>query len=301
MDSLVRRLRKQWLLLLLILPAVLSYFIFAYLPMFGVVAAFQKFDMIKGYFGSPFVGLQNFADILKSDDCRRIIGYTVAMSFVKLIIGFPAPLIFALLLNELLLKRFKRIVQTLSYLPHFLSWVIVSIIVYRVLDSNDGIITNILAWFGVSDLNILGEPKFFIPIVAISDMWKEMGFSAIFYLAALTTIDPELYEAAAVDGAKKIRQLISITLPGIAPTAVMLLIFSIGGLVSANFDQVYNLQNPLILMDTEVINTFVYRKAILGGYYSFSTAFGLAQGFVSFLLIITANYFSKKYSEVSIY
>lgn len=299
--GLAKQFRRQWRLLLFLLPGILCYLVFNYLPMLGIVVAFQDYSIFKGFFGSPFVGLKWFDYMIHDVNFTKVVGYTLTMSLSKLIFSFPAPIVFALLLNELLGLRFKKFVQTLSYLPHFLSWVVVAIIVYRALDPSSGILVPLLSLFGFKDIGLLTQVKFFIPIIVISDIWKEVGFSTIFYLAALTTIDPTLYQVAQIDGAGKTRQLIHITLPGIAPTAVMLLILSVGGIVNANFDQVYNLQNPLIALDTDVINTFIFKKAIQQGFYSFSTAFGLMQGIVSFILIYMTNYASKKMSGYGIY
>lgn len=296
-----KQFKKQWRLLLLLTPGILCYLVFSYLPMFGIVVAFQDYNIFKGFTKSPFVGLKWFQEMIRNVNFIKVILYTIKMSLTKLVLGFPAPIILALLINEICIKRFKKLVQTLSYLPHFLSWVIVSIIIYRVLDANDGIVNNIISLLGLDPIEFMGNAENFIPIVAFSEIWKEVGFGSIFYLAALTSIDPTLYEVAEIDGARKFKQLLHVTLPNIAPTIIMLFILSIAGLVSANFDQVYNLQNPLIQIDTEVINTYIYRKAILDGFYSFSTAFGLAQGVISFILIYFTNQLSKKISDVSIY
>lgn len=300
-NTVSKQFKKQWRLLLFLTPGILCFLIFSYLPMFGIVVAFQDYNIFKGFLRSPFVGFKWFQEMVGNDQFLKVLLYTIQMSFVKLILGFPAPIILALLINEIAIKKFKKIVQTLSYLPHFLSWVVVSIVIYRVLDSNDGIVNNIISHLGLTPIEFMGNAKNFIPVIAFSEIWKEVGFGSIFYLAALTSIDQTLYEVAEIDGARKFKQLLYVTLPSIAPTIIMLLILSVSGLVSANFEQVYNLQNPLIQVDTEVINTFIFRKAILDGFYSFSTAFGLAQGFISFLLIYFTNTLSKKISEVSIY
>jgi len=296
-----KKFRRQWRLLLFLLPGILCYLVFSYLPMAGIVVAFQDFSIFKGFFHSPFVGLKWFDYMIHNVNFVKVVTYTLYMSITKLLVSFPAPILLALMLNELRWLRFKKLVQTLSYLPHFLSWVVVAIIVYRALDPSSGILVPLLSLLGFKDVGLLTQSKFFVPIIVVSDIWKEVGFSTIFYLAALTTIDPTLYQVAAIDGAGKYRQLLHITLPGIAPTAVMLLILSVGGIVNANFDQVYNLQNPLIALETDVINTFIFKKAIQQGFYSFSTAFGLMQGIVSFILIFMTNRISKKISGYGIY
>ncbi len=293
--------RKQWQLFVFLAPGILCYLVFNYLPLAGIIVAFQDYSIFKGFLGSPFVGLKWFGVMLHDARFLQVVTYTLEMSVVKLLVSFPAPIVLALLLNEVRVRVFKRTVQTLSYLPHFLSWVVVAIILYRVFDPTDGVAIPILGLFGFDGTTVLRDSRYFIPLVAGSEVWKEVGFNSIFYLAALTTIDPTLYQVAAVDGARRFRQLLHITLPGIMPTAVMLLILSVGGIVNANFDQVYNLQNPLIALDTDVINTYIFKKGIQEGYYSFSTAFGLAQGVVSFILIYLTNRVSRRLAGTSIY
>lgn len=293
--------KRHWRIFVFLTPGILCYLFFAYLPMIGIVAAFQKYNPFGGYFKSPFVGLYWFKEIIGNPDFKQVVLYTITMSTAKIAVGFMPPIFLALLLNELSHRRFKRVVQTVSYLPHFLSWVIVSVIVYRVLDVNDGILNNLLAALNMDRILFMGESRYFITITILSDIWKEVGWGTIFYLAALTSIDIALYDAAAVDGAGRFKQFLHITMPGIMPTAIILLTLCIGGIVNANFDQVFNLQNPLILSDTEVINTYIYRKAMLNGQYSFSAAFGLAQGIVSFLLVYAANKISKKTTSIGIY
>jgi len=300
-NSIGYRFRRQWRLFLFLTPGFLCFFLFSYLPMFGIVVAFQDYSPFTGFLKSPFVGFKWFTQVFTSPDFLKVISFTLRMSVSKLVIEFLPPIILALLLNELIFVKYKRVVQTVFYLPHFLSWVVAAVIVYRVLDADDGVLNNLLIFLHIAPSNYLADAKYFIPITVISDIWKEVGWGTIYFLAALTSIDMSLYEAAAVDGAGRLRQTWHITLTGIMPTAIMLLILNVGGIVNANFDQVFNLQNPIIMSDTEVINTYIYRRAMMDGAYSFSTAFGIAQGAVSFLLIYVTNRISRRFTSISIY
>lgn len=300
-DSIPKIFLKQWRLFIFLAPALICFFVFNYLPMIGIVVAFQEYDPFLGFFKSPFVGFKWFGELFTSNDFMHVTIYTLTMSVAKLIFEFSPPIILALLLNELVAKHLRRAVQTISYLPHFISWVIAAVIVYRILDQNDGILNNLLAMFHISRYSFMGDSNIFIPITILSDIWKEVGWGTIYYLAALTAIDVSLYESASADGAGRLRQIWNITIPGIMPTIIILLILNVGGIIGANFDQTFNLQNPMIAYDTDVINTYIYRRGLLGGAYSFSAAFGLAQGLVSFILIYLTNRVSKNLTSISIY
>ena len=287
----------------LLLPAILLVFVFAYLPMAGIIIAFQEFDILKGFTGSPWVGFDNFKKIFVRPDMLVAIKNTLINGIVILFGAFPFPIILALLFNELRCMRFKKIVQTITYMPYFLSWISVIGLFYSLL-ATEGTINQILGSIigeSFKGKNILLDSNYFLPIIFGSHLWKNVGWSSVVFLAAIAGVDQALYEAAAVDGCGKLRQVFSITIPCIKGTIVIVLIMSLGTLVNANFEQVYGLQNIYTQEATETINTLIYRLGILNGKYSLSTAFGLAQGLVSLTLMLIANGISKKSMGTSIW
>ncbi len=298
--SALTHIKKDYTLYLLILPAILSVLIFSYVPLPGISIAFMDFDIID-QFKSPWAGFRHFKEIVTIPQLKEAAFNTLKLGILSLITGFPLPIIFALMLNELKNGLFKRTVQTISYLPHFLSWATVIGIAYTIY-SNYGPVNDLLIWI-TGDENsrilLLGEQSFFVPNVLMLQIWKNLGWNTIIYLAALTSIDPELYEASFIDGAGRLKQIIYITLPGIKQTVVMLLILACGGILNDNFQLVYGLQNALI--NYEVISTIVYKQGLQQSQYSMATAFGLTLGLVSFLLTWGANKISKKVSEISIW
>ncbi|AUS97979.1 hypothetical protein CDQ84_00915 [Clostridium thermosuccinogenes] len=294
------RLKKDFSLYLLILPALLSVFVFNYVPLPGISIAFMDFDIID-QFNSPWAGFKHFQEIVTIPQLKEAAFNTLKLGVLSLITGFPLPIIFALMLNELKNGIFKRTVQTISYLPHFLSWATVIGIAYTIY-SKYGPINDLLVWITGDDnsrILFLGEQGFFVPNVLLLQIWKNLGWNTIIYLAALTSIDPELYEASYIDGAGRLKQIIYITIPGIKQTVIMLLILACGGILNDNFQLVYGLQNAFI--DYEVISTIVYKQGLQQSQYSMATAFGLTLGLVSFLLTWGANKVSKKVSEISIW
>ncbi len=284
-----------------VLPSILLTLIFSYLPMFTNVIAFMDYDMFNGWLGlgSPFVGFQNFS-FLKDPDFYKLVTRTLTYSVAGLIFSFPASLLLALALNELRNELFKRTIQTISYIPHFVSWVTVASLVYIFLSVDpSGLINNLKqAMVGGERISFMQKPEYFLAILLITGVWKEIGWGTIIYLASITSIDPQLYEAAQIDGAGRWKQMLHVTLPGIMPATVILLIFAVGGLFSSNFDQIYNLQNDVIRNDVSTINLYVYYKGLRDQQYSLSTAIGLFQGVISFILIRTANFISKKVADV---
>ncbi|RAP77609.1 ABC transporter permease [Paenibacillus montanisoli] len=300
-------LEKQNIMILYVflVPALVLTFIFAYLPMFSNYIAFLDYDFNKGWFGfgSEFVGFDNFEKFLTDEKFYKLIGRTLLYSVTMMVATFPAPLIFALLLNELRGDRFKKIVQTTSYIPHFVSWVTVAGLFYMFLTVDPtGIINNIRQMFdpAAERISYMQDAKNFLPVLVISEVWKETGWGTILYLAALTSIDPQQYEAAQVDGASRWQRLIYVTLPGLVPTMCILLIFSLSGLLATNFDQVFNLQNKMIRMETDTIGVYTYYQGLVSGQYSYSAAVGLFQGIVAFILIMLTNYTTKRLSNVGI-
>ncbi len=301
-NQLLKRARKQIWLLIFVAPAVILTIIFSYLPMFGNIIAFQDFNVTKGFLGSPFVGFANFKKLFEDPRSLKVIINTFILSSVNLIFTFPAPIILALMLNELKSSVFKRTVQTISYLPHFISWVIILGFVKELTAYPYGLLNDIkIALFGGEPVMFLAESEYFLPIIVITNIWKEVGWNTIIFLAALSGIDMQLYEAAAIDGAGRLRQTFHVTLPGIMPTIVILLILSISRLFGTNFDQVYNLINIHIQDEVDVLETYVYREGIQRYKYSFAAAVGLFQGAISFVLIVITNMLSKRFTEISIW
>lgn len=293
--------RKNYGVYLMLLPAVLLTFVFAYLPMPGILVAFKDYNIFKGPLGSPWSGLHNIQRVFEMPGVVQSIWNTLLLSIYTLLIGFPAPIIFALLLNEMRSMWYKRVVQTISYLPYFLSWI--SVI---------GIAINLYSMYGpINDLLVaingpntertlfLANPAFFVPNILILTVWKGLGWDSIIYLAAITSIDPQLYEAAVIDGAGKVKQAWYITMPGLLPTTMILLILRLGGLFGSNFELVYGLQNPFI--NYEVISTVVYKMGIQQADYSLATAVGFLQGLVALILTLLANKASKMASGTAIW
>lgn len=299
----IQNIKKYKYTYLLILPAIIYMIIFAYIPLSGVILAFKDYNIFDGIFGSKWVGFDNFVTIFKHEEMLYGIRNTLVYGCVILFGGFPFPIILALLFNEVKNLRFKKIVQTVAYMPHFLSWISVIGMMYA-LFAIDGSINQLLGKIigeGYEAKNILLDSKYFLPVIFLSHLWKSCGWSSIIFLSAIAGIDPSLYEAATIDGCGKFKQVLYITLPSIATTAIIVLVMSLGNMVNVNFEQVYGLQNAYTQADTEVIGTLIYRLGIQNGKYSLSTAFGIAQGLVSMIITFTANAFAKKISGVSIW
>lgn len=297
------KIRRYKLLYFLLLPAFIYTLIFCYLPLPGAVMAFQKYNIIKGFAGSSFVGFDNFIKIFTMDKFLFAIRNTLVYSSVILFLGFPLPIILALMFNELRNMMFKKIVQTISYMPYFLSWASVVALFYTFF-AVYGPYNDFRVWLlgeGVERVNILMEPSNFLAIIFGSHLWKSLGWSSVIFLAAIAGIDGSLYEAAVMDGCGRFKQMWYITLPSIMPTAVILLILATGGLVNSNFEQVYGMQNLFTQEQTEVINTLVYRQGLNIGDYSLATALGLLQGAVSFIIVFIVNKIAKRLSGTSIW
>lgn len=269
-----RRLKQNIPLFIMLVPVVAYYILFKYWPMGGLVIAFKNYNFADGILGSPWVGLKNFHVLFSSSNTLQIIWNTFWLSFLSLVFGFPTPIFLAILLNEVRRSWFKRWVQTIIYLPHFFSWVIVSGIVLSLFATDYGSINKVLALFGIEPITFLYESKSWLAIFVGSGIWKEMGFSTIIYLAALTTIDPSLYESAAMDGATKWRQMWHVTIPGIRHTIILLLILAMGKIMEVGFDQVYNLQNAGVSEVSEVISTYIYKIGLGNAQFSLTTAMG---------------------------
>ncbi len=295
-----RDFRRNGKAYLMALPAIILIFIFCYIPMYGILIAFQNYRPQLGVFGSEWIGLQNFVEFFSSPHANYVIKNTVLISLYSLAVGFPFPIILALLLNEVKSKAFKRTVQTITYMPYFVSTVVVCGIIKSFLGT-DGMVNEITKLFGLSSQNFLSDPKLFPSIIVFSDLWQCLGWNSIIYLAALSGIDQELYDAAAVDGCGRLRQIWHVTLPGIVPTITILLILSIGGLLAANSDKILLLYSPLTYETGDVIGTFIYRQGLKGGRFSYSQAVGLFQTVINFFLLVFANWFSNKTTETSLW
>lgn len=300
-ESKWRQIRKDKLLYLLLTPAVALVFIFSYLPMPGILVAFKDYDVFKGFWGSDWVGLRHIREVFELPMMTEAIGQTLLLSTLTLLVCFPAPILLALLLNELRLQLFKRFAQTLLYLPHFLSWISVIGIAYAFY-SLYGPLNDIRLWLlgpGTERTMFLADKSFFIPNVLLLSLWKETGWSTIIFLAAIASVDPQLYEAAYMDGAGKFKQALHVTLPTILPTVMIMLIFQLGHLFQSNFELIYGLQNPYV--DTEVISTIIFKQGIQQGAYALSTALGFIQGLIALLLTVGANAVSKKLTSSGIW
>ncbi|GIP34182.1 putative multiple-sugar transport system permease YteP [Paenibacillus sp. J2TS4] len=299
--SLGYKIKRDRYLLLMVLPCVLYYLIFKYVPIFGIAIAFKDYNMYKGVFASDWVGLKYFRMFFDSPDFFPIIRNTFLLGFYKLVFGFPAPIILALLINEVRNSFNKRFVQTVSYLPHFISNVVVAGIVVMFLSPSNGMVNRLLEMLGMDKINFMVEASWFRTIYVSSDIWQHVGWGTIIYLAALTAIDPQLYEASRIDGANRWQQTLHITLPGIAPAIVILLILDIGKIIEIGFEKVYLLSSPVTYETADILSTYVYRTGLANGNYSYATAIDLFTGIISFIFIIGANQISKKVSEHSIW
>lgn len=296
-----RELTANKYLYIMALPVILYYLIFHYGTMYGAIIAFKKFDIVKGVWGSSWVGFRYFKQFFDDYYFWRLIRNTFMISINQIIWGFPAPIIFALLLNEIKAAKFKKLVQTISYLPHFISTVVVCGMIFDFVSRN-GLITDIFVFFGGERTNLLAYPQYFRTIYVGSGIWEGVGWGAIIYLAALSNIDTEQYEAAKIDGAGRFKQILYVTLPGIMPTIIIMLILKVGHIMSVGYEKVMLLYNPNTYETADIISTYVYRKGIgEGGQFSYSSAVGLFSSVINFILIVGTNYISKKTNEVSLW
>ena len=285
---------------LMLLPGMIILIMFAIIPMFGIVIAFQNFIPTRGVFHSPWVGLDNFKYMFQMPDSMHVFRNTIVIAILKIIANLMVPLVFALLLNELRHRFIKRASQTIIYLPYFLSWVILASIIQNILDL-DGPVNHLISFFGGKPVQFLISNIWFVPILVITETWKSMGFNTVIFLAALTGIDPTLYEASGIDGAGRFKQLRFITLPGITSTIVLLATLSLGSILSANFDQVFNLYNTLVYDTGDIIDTYVYRIGMAQAQFGLATAVGTLKSVVSFFLIILSYKLASRYANYRIF
>ncbi|MCB7124966.1 MAG: ABC transporter permease subunit [Lachnospiraceae bacterium] len=284
----------------MILPGLLFILIFKYMPLGGITIAFKEFLPGKGIWGSPWVGLENFEYMLALPDTKRVMWNTLFIAAAKILINFPVPIIISILLNEVKNHRFKRSVQTIIYLPYFISWVILAGIIQD-LFAKEGLINQFLGIFGAEPVFFLGNKYAFLGVLIGTDVWKNFGYNTVVYLAAITGIDETLYEAAKIDGANRFQQIWNVTLPGIAPIVVLMMILNLGNVLNAGFEQIFNLYNPLVYETADIIDTFVYRISLVEANYSLGTAVGLLKSVVSFILIVTSYKIANKYSDYTVF
>jgi putative aldouronate transport system permease protein len=296
-----RYFRMNRYLYILLLPCLIYFIIFHYVPMYGLVLAFKDFKFSKGIMGSPWVGLENFKYLFSLDTFYRVLGNSLFLSILRLFIFFPIPIILTLLMNEIPLLIFKRIAQTLLYLPYFISWVVIGGILVNLLSPSWGIVNNFIKTLGGEPVFFLGSAQYFRGIAVISHIWKNTGWDTIIYLAAVTSIDPELYQAATIDGASRLQRIWYITLPGIQGTIIILLLLSIGNLMNNGFEQIFILQNGSNLAVSEVFETYTYRLGIINGRFSFATTVGLFGSVVGFVLLMSVNAAAKLLGKEGIF
>jgi len=293
--------RKYWDLYVLLIPGLLYFVVFKYAPMWGILIAFQDYSVFAGMRGSEWVGLHHFREMFGSADFYRVFRNTMLISLYKLAWGFPGPIVLALLLNELRSALYKRSIQTLLYLPHFLSWVIIGGMMVNLLSPSTGFVNEVLKSLGIEPVFFLASADWFRTVLVASDIWKEIGWGAIIYLAALAGIDPQMYEAAIMDGANKWQQIWHITIPSILSTIVILLVLRLGHVLDVGFEQIFVLYNPMVYDVADVIETYVYRAGIAEGQFGYSTAVGLFKSLVGIVLVVLANKGAKKLGQEGIF
>jgi putative aldouronate transport system permease protein len=297
----LRKLKLQHQLYLLLLPTLAYFFIFQYIPMYGVQIAFKDFMPTRGILGSPWVGFEHFERFFRSYHFWTLIKNTVGLSLYGLAIGFPIPILLALLLNQLNSQKFRRFVQTITYAPHFVSTVVIVGMLSIFLSPRSGLVNHLIVFFGGDPIFFLGSSEWFMTLHVLSGVWQGAGWGAIIYLAALAGVDPGLHEAAVIDGASKLQRIRYIDIPSILPTIVIVMILQLGGIMSVGFEKTYLMQNSLNLDSSEVISTYVYKTGLLGTQYSFSAAVGFFDSAVNFILLITVNRIAKKLTETSLW
>ena len=297
--------RKYGFIYFLMLPGLLYFLIFHYIPMYGIVIAFQDFYPFQGIRGMildpNWVGFKHFSSFFDSFYFWRIIRNTLLIYFYKLLLTFPAAIMLALLLNEVPNKKFKKVTQTISYLPHFLSWVIVAGVVSVILSPSAGIVNEVIKSLGRNPIIFMADKRYFRGVIVLSDLWRSVGWSSIIYLSALASIDPSLYESAYMDGANRLQKTVYITIPSIISVAIIILILSIGGILNAGFEQILLMYSPAVYEVGDIIDTYVYREGLINFRYSFASAMGLFKNVIGLIMVATANYLAKRYGDYGIW
>jgi putative aldouronate transport system permease protein len=293
--------RKDRLLYFMAIPGILFFILFHYVPMYGILLAFKKFNIYQGFFASNWVGFDNFTKLFGLYGFDRALKNTIIISIYQLVFAFPVPIILSIMLNEIRHVVYKKFVQTTIYLPHFVSWVVIAGIMFGILSPTTGVIKEVMEWLGYEGqvINLMSSKEYFRGILVISNIWKEAGFGTILYLATIVTIDQQLYEAAAVDGARKWRQIWHITLPGLRSTIVILIIFEVGRILNAGLDQVYALYNPQVYEVSEILDTYIYKLAFEESKYDLATAAGVFKSVVGLVMVFLTNYIAKKIDSES--
>ncbi|WP_240418964.1 ABC transporter permease [Paenibacillus periandrae] len=297
----LRYLNKKKYLYILLIPCVIYFLIFNYFPMYGVIIAFKDFNFSKGIVGSPWIGFDNFRYMFGLSDFYTVFWNSLYLSMLRLVFGFPFPILLALLLNEMRNRTYQRVTQTIIYLPHFISWVVIGGILVNFLSPSWGIVNIFLKQIGMDPIFFLADNNYFRPLVIISSIWKESGWESILYLAAMVSINTELYEAASIDGANRLQKMRYVTMPGIKSTIVILLILRLGQIMGNGFEQIFVLQNPLNLGVSEVFETYVYRVGLIGGRFSFGTTVGLFTSVIGLIFLLASNQIAKWLKEDGIW
>lgn len=292
--------KKNWQLHLMLWPGIALVILFRYIPLSGILIAFKDFIPRKGILGSPWAGLENFEYMFQLPDTMRVMWNTLKIAVLKIGINFPIPILVAILLNEVRNRRFKKTVQTIIYLPYFISWVILSGMILDIF-SLDGVVNQMLAVFGMDPVFFMGDNGPFLGLLIGTDVWKNFGYGTVVYLAAITGIDESLYEAAKIDGANRLKQILYITIPGIAPIVMLMMILNLGNILNAGFEQIFTLYSPRVYETADIIDTFVYRISLVDANYSLGTAVGLLKSVVSFILIVCSYKLANKYSDYTIF
>ncbi|MEK0314882.1 ABC transporter permease [Cohnella sp. 56] len=296
-----RNWRLEWPLHLMLVPGIVIVLLFSYGPMVGIVIAFENFVPVKGIFHSQWVGLEHFKYIYHLRETREVLRNTVFIAFLKIIGGLIAPLVTALLLNEIMKKFYKRTVQTIIYMPHFMSWVIMAGILIDVLSPTSGIVNQFIVWLGFDKIFFLGNEKWFPYVLAVTDVLKEFGFGTVVYLAAITAVNPSLYEAAVLDGANRWQQTLNVTIPAIIPITILLTTLALGNVLNAGFDQVFNLYNPSVYSTGDILDTYVYRIGLASAQYGVATAVGLFKSVISLVLISLSYVMAYRFANYRIF
>jgi len=299
-NAILKNIIRNKYIYILLLPGILFYVIFAYFPMYGITLAFKEFQINKGIIGSPWIGFANFKEIFRLDDFWNAFYNTIGISFQRLLIEFSIPIILALMLNEIANSKLKRFFQTVFTFPNFLSWIVVSGIIFS-LFSDEGAVNQVLMSIGADKQSLMMDQNFFRPLLYISSIWKSAGWSSIIYLAAISSINPEIYEAATIDGATRIQQMLHITWPGIKSTVAVLFVLAVGNVMNAGFDQIFNMYNASVYNVADIIDTYIYRRTFqIGSDFGSSTAVGLFKSLINLILLIAANLGVKKLGEEGI-
>ncbi len=297
----VYHLRREWQIYLMLIPTLVWFIVFLYKPMYGLQIAFKDYSIFRGVANSPWIGWEHFTYLFDNDQFIRAVWNTIKISALNLIFGFPAPIILALMFNEILHATYKRTAQTIVYLPHFISSVIIAGIVITAFSPSVGIVNTVLGWLGFDPVYFLTKPEWFRPIFVGTGIWQEAGFGSIVFLAAIAGVNPSLYESAVVDGANRWQMIWKITLPSILPTIIIMLIIRIGNIMEVSFELIILLYQPATYETADVVNTFIYRQGLQSGQYDFAAAAGLFNAVVAFVLVMAANSISRRYSRTSLW